>query len=110
MEAELAAAVNAVHMAIQKGIAKRGDVVLLQSDCLSIFPMIEERIPPKTENEILAREKLVYWREALEIKVRVRHVKGHTRGMTPRTWVNNTCDKTARLHMENARRRGRRRR
>ena len=83
------------------------DRILLKSDCLTAIEILNG-LP----NRLLADEyisKLVsYIRNLIQEKtftLQLRHVKGHRGKADSRAAVNTFCDKEARKHMENVRKR-----
>jgi len=86
-EAEKWACYNGIWIAAHMGARD----ILVQTDLLSL---VNNR--PPDYQEAAAR-----WPS--EVKVRWRHVKGHTAGKDRRTWVNNWCDREARKHMKEQR-------
>lgn len=89
-EAELWAIFNGVFLAAQQGVTE----VLVQSDC-------------KIALEHLSRDssQMRYFFRRLpgEVRIRTKHVNAHTDTATPRTWVNDWCDKMAKNHMREQR-------
>ncbi len=102
-EAELCAAVNGVHHALTKGIAVTGDVILVTSDCMAvvrwIVPVVMHGRDPGSETQIQAASQLRGWAKRYGLRFVSKHVPGHAGPGTPRTWVNEWCDKRARRHM-----------
>ena len=80
-DAEFKAAVNGVLWAAAGGATK----VLLQTDNLHVVERFAEMV-----NDAGVTIPCV---------VTTRHVKGHDGGGTPRSWVNEWCDREAKVHM-----------
>lgn len=102
-EAELCAVVNGLWLALRRGVACPGDVVLVQSDCMRVRDLILETTGPNSDVERAALERL----DRFGMRLRARHVPGHTSGHKPRLWVNNRCDAIARTGMLEGRARSR---
>lgn len=100
--AEMMAVVNGIWHGMVEGYIVRGDVLLVQTDCQNAINLFRAGDRGTTEErEVLAfLGKLV---QANELTLNLRHVKGHTSGDTPRTYVNNVCDKVAKKHMRGMR-------
>jgi ribonuclease HI len=105
-EAELLAAVNSISMAIARGVADKGDRIILEADCLHVQHIFERSKRKLSENEQRAFEHWMTLRGKLELSLQFRHVKGHTTGHEPRLWVNNLCDRLARSGLAHARKHG----
>lgn len=100
--AEMMAVVNGVWHGLNDGYVLSGDVLLIQTDCLNAIDLFR-RGAGRTPEE---REVIQFFHELLDgnaLEVSFRHVRGHTNGDTPRTYVNNVCDKTAKKHMRKMR-------
>ena len=108
-EAEIMAIGNAVYVALHSGAARPGDELLIQTDCQHAIRVLEGQAKPKTAGEADVYLILVKWRAQFYLSMRYRHVKAHTNGDQPRLWVNNECDRLARHHMRNARRKAKKR-
>lgn len=86
--AEMMAALNGVWLAVNVGGA---DAVLLQTDSLATIEAADGR----------HKKYRKWWREQLaanglaHIRIRAKHVKGHTRCPAARSWANRWCDKEA---------------
>jgi ribonuclease HI len=100
--AEMMAILHGVHMAFVHGVALPGDTILAQTDCTAAIMAFEGTRVLQEDEQILVdgMKTLLGIRNAL---IRYRHVKGHTAGDTPRTWVNNHCDEMAKKGMREAR-------
>ena len=67
-------------------------LVFFNTDSLFTVQALNGNIKRKVYSEIIERVNAL----ADRYEINPRHVKGHTRGSEPRTWVNNWCDKQAR--------------
>lgn len=86
-EAELWAVINGLTIAKLSG----AKVALVQTDSLHVVRLIQQ-------NKHAFSGHLR--RLGLDIRVKARHVKGHTKRKEPRFWCNRWCDKEARRHMK----------
>jgi len=91
-DAEFLAAVNAVHMALARGIALNGDNILLQSDCQAVGHILARLGDYPTEIIKKARAHLMGLKFAHKLHITYRHVKGHSYRDEPRYAVNRLCD------------------
>lgn len=101
--AEMMALLNALHVAVKRGLVVKKDCVLLQTDCQPAIDAFNGR-----RNNITQQEKdLVSWYTDFvgrhELHMRIKHVKGHTNSDDARFVVNNICDRKARRNMRKAR-------
>ena len=72
---------------------KNGKILILfNTDSLFTVQALNGNIKRKVYSEIIDRVNAL----AARYEINPRHVKGHTKGTEPRTWVNNWCDKQAR--------------
>jgi len=106
VNAEMAGVVNAVSKAIQKGYLRSGDHLYLQSDCQSIlnrFRCHRGFLPAKDTEK--ARIMLHFSRlmAAHNLKLTVRHVKGHSQKKRSRYAAQRHCDHLAYQHMAQVR-------
>lgn len=122
-EAEAQAGANAFHAALHAGLITRGATVMWQSDSihalkwlLSLYPMARDR--PAKDGLATTRPRKVSEAALLspganalhdfcqehQLRVLVRHVKGHQEGPN-RQWVNRQCDEIAGRHMRESRKR-----
>lgn len=102
-QAEMMALVNGLHTACKRGLVQAKDAVLLQTDCMHAIGAFEGKrtnMPPKEQELVSYMRKLC---TTMEITVSFRHVKGHTAGLDPRSFVNNQCDALAKKAMRRAR-------
>lgn len=117
-EAELWALANALAFAHRQNALKPGALVLLQSDCIPALTRIVMQIPGtvdrpfngglivprKTKAAVTKAEcaALVVIAEtvlATGISLLTRHVRAHQENHDGRQWVNNECDRLAKLAM-----------
>lgn len=101
-EAEAMAVSIAVFLAFKYGIARAGDKLLIQSDCLMVIHayngiMSEKKISPVLQQTISYTRDLAKERDC---KIQLRHVKGHAPQEGNRNYVNEICDKMARKVMK----------
>ena len=89
-EAELWAIFNGIWLAANARVTD----VLVQSDCRAALLHLER----DTAQTRFMRTKLPH-----PVTVRTKHVKAHTDTSSPRTWVNDWCDKMAKIHMREQR-------
>jgi len=122
-EAEFFAVANALFKAVQDGFIGPSDRVMIQSDCVAVLEAMlwgldcqESQHPdgcglqrPRRRPSLTtgAGERALTTiggiAAPLDLKLFVRHVRGHTSG-GGRQWVNRACDRAARQAMEAARR------
>lgn len=101
--AEMMAMVNGLCQAVRSGLVMAGDRVLIQTDCQAAIDIFSGKTDPHNREEL---QVLTHMKRALKsssLVVEYRHVKGHTAGNTPRTYVNNYCDHQARTAMRKLR-------
>ena len=98
--AESMAVVNALYCSVQSGIAKNGDIILVQSDSTTALDILKYRKNKEEYGDII-RE----WRRLTRKmdKVIYRHVKGHSGVQDARSYANRYCDKIARRAMRRMR-------
>jgi hypothetical protein len=84
------------------GLIHPGDSLLLQTDCQSTILAIEGKRTSITPDEVAVVLDLLKLVTELRLTVTMRHVKGHTNGKTPRTWINNKCDELAGIERRKA--------
>lgn len=80
-EAELWAMLNGVWLAASAKVTH----ILVQGDCLAALNKLQRR-------DLDARLPHA-------VSITTKHVKAHTDTASPRTWVNDWCDKAAKKHM-----------
>lgn len=102
--AEMMAVVNALHTAIIKMLVRREDEILIQTDCLAAIGMLQTTTLAHIDSEhikvIRSFDKIVMGHK---LKVRFKHVKGHTSIREPRYAANRACDQRARNAMRTER-------
>lgn len=89
-QAELWACVNSIKIALDQG----ANDIFVQNDCKVAVAKINDGCPEL--NMILKQIKR-------DVTIRAKWVPGHTKGNTPRTWVNNWCDAAAKRIMRKQR-------
>ena len=95
--AEVMAAANGVWCAARAGARQ----LLLQSDCMAVIHIVGGR--SRAPHLIEIWQTLMAMPVMAGVQITARHVKGHGVVKDARTWVNDWCDKTARVHMERKR-------
>ena len=90
-EAELYAAMNGIWFPVNAGATS----ILLQSDNMQVVNALNDE-GGKWMNSLWRRIKAEHFRD---IKVRAKHVKGHTNVQDARSFVNRWCDSKAKEHM-----------
>lgn len=106
-DAELHAIVNAVHLALRTAVAARGDTLLVQSDCAEALQALTGEAPTSVRRRPEMRRGLRAMRSIerrCRLKIRYRHVKGHSDDGAPRSWANDKCHEMAKTMMRRARR------
>lgn len=120
--AEISALANALAVGRQRNLVRQGQVVMLQSDSQHALGMILWKVAMSVDRPIKgglatpkARRPQPHLRSLpglelidqiareLELKILVRHVKGHTKGDDGRSRINILCDKLAKDGMKTAR-------
>lgn len=103
--AEMMAICRALHEGITQGLIKKGDDVLIQTDCTPAIGMLQafnaNKMTEETKKVIEVFDKLV---KQAELKTSFRHVKGHTKLEEARYAANRACDHRAKVGMRAARR------
>lgn len=103
-QAEMQAAVNALHIALREGLVEAGDMVLFQLDnqhAIRVFGKAQKAV---VQQEITIVEHLYNLAEEHELVLNFRHVKGHTNQSENRYVANAHCDRRAKKGMQEARR------
>lgn len=101
--AEVAAAANGCWLAAASGARE----LLLQSDCMAVIHILRGACKAPL---LLETWRLLMAMPVMQgVVVTGRHVKGHGRVKDARTWVNDWCDREARIYMEKGRGNARRR-
>lgn len=101
--AEMRAVANGLHEGLKANLIQEGDKILLQTDCLGAIMAFE-----KTRHSLSKQElQIVTYIEKLafdfSLKLRYKHVKGHSNNLGARFVSNNTCDAQAKSAMRQAR-------
>ena len=94
-EAEAKAMANALWFAFYQGIAKEGDRLIIQTDCVNNIHAFKNGIKNKNHS---ALEPLEFCKSLLKEKkclYELRHVKAHDPSLGNRNYVNDICDKLA---------------
>lgn len=96
-DAEMLSAINGIWIAKQFG----ANGVLLQTDCLSVVHLIDgTTIKRKTKDRWI---RYLASAGILDIDLRAKHVRGHTKVDDARSYVNRWCDRNAKMAMREAR-------
>lgn len=107
--AEVCAVVRGVKLALDAGVARTGDTLLVQSDCVQVDAVLWQRrlSEPGTDRhrvETLACDVFRRLCDRFDLTCRYRHVKGHNgRAEGRRSFLNERCDAVAKRHMKSAR-------
>lgn len=99
LAAEMMAMVNGLCHGMRFGMVANGDVLLIQTDCQAAIDTFRRFRNPGCDVEAQVVEHMETICGTGNITVEYRHVKGHTNGRTPRTYVNNYCDAEAKKYM-----------
>lgn len=102
-KAEMMGIVNSLYEAGRRGLARAGDNVLIQCDCIAAMDRLGGKHPITGKFEANIVKKFNHAVDKLSINVRFRHVKGHINSLAPRHRSNNTCDRIAKSYMKQAR-------
>jgi len=101
--AEMMAVVNALFLARKNLLVDVGDRVLIQTDCTAAIMAFIGSRQPSTAQE----QTVVEWYRRIqvesELKITLKHVKGHSKRNEGRFVSNNICDKQAKQEMQRAR-------
>lgn len=106
--AEMRALMNGLHASLKKGLAIKGDKVLLQTDCEGVITTFTGK--RKRFLNVQELEAVEYFKEIIdkfELAYEFRHVKGHTKREGGRYLAQAWCDQKAGDAMRNARRKQR---
>lgn len=90
--AECFAVCNALHEAILAGVVIEGDTVLLQTDCVGAIDALNHKRNTLNEQErsaLIYKDKIA---QSFKLKIRFKHVKGHSKNQAARFKSNNICD------------------
>lgn len=104
--AESAAAVNGIHHAVANGIARHGDVLLIQTDNNDVGNCLTRLIKPhyKSQDERRAMQRAYFAiMSKYDLKCSFRHVAGHNGTRDKRSAVNTWCDKVCTFFLKMAR-------
>lgn len=102
-DAEMAAVVNALHVAYREGVLHDGDDVLIQIDCVGAIRQFQGPRHGVTDPYHIVEEFHRFKREH-RLAITFKHVKGHTGRTEARYLANKMCDKRAKRGMREARR------
>lgn len=97
--AEIMAISNALWHGFNSGIILEGFEILIQTDSRSAMQMYEGDISPKNNQQVKAKDYVQSLINRYKIKVRYKHVKGHTDRDENRYKAQHHCDQAARYHM-----------
>lgn len=104
--AEMMAIVNAIHIALRKGVVHPGDDILVQTDSMHAISHFSG-VRKKNSQAAIKYRPLVDRLNALtmteNLSIKFRHVKGHTRSGDKRSKAQRMADKRARAAMRGAR-------
>lgn len=108
--AETYAGLNAIYTALRQGLAKPGDNILLQSDCMALKHYLFKPCESAENHEMRYREERLAIRHSFNklqfdyaLDIELRWVKGHKGNASPRNYCNTVCDSIAKEHMQRAR-------
>lgn len=99
---EFKAAVNGLVIALQKGIANNGDIILIQLDNKGVVDLINGKTSARED----IKEVQTILKQLIKLHnlvVMSRHVKGHTSNKARRSIANKMCDLRAREYLNKAR-------
>ena len=103
-EGEFKAVVNAISYGVSNNLIQANDDVLIQLDNKGVVDILKGKAKPREDLEVaysMLKKMLINH----NLKLKARHVKGHTRVNDQRSKANRMCDMRARLSMKEARRR-----
>lgn len=100
--AEMQAVVNSLWIALDKGFAQEGDEILIQTDCLAAIQAFGSQRYLSADEQKVTRA-LRGLADNFKLKLKLKHVKGHTTRAEARFVTNNCCDKRAKAAMRKAR-------
>lgn len=101
--AEMIALVNSLYVAITKNLVQDNDEILFTTDCLAAIDAFEGKRKHLNGQEIQVLEKMTLLQQKGKLKLRYRHVKGHTGKTDARSVCNKLCDKRAKQGLKAAR-------
>ena len=102
-EGEFKAVVNALSYGVANNLIQANDDVLVQLDNKGVVDILKGKLKPR-EDLGVAYSMLKKILSSNKIKLKARHVKGHTKVNDQRSKANRMCDMRARLAMKEARR------
>ena len=101
-EGEFKAVVNAIAYGLKQELIEYGDEVLVQLDNKGVVDILKNKLAPREDLQA-AHRILKRTLQTNNIKLRARHVKGHSNVKDQRSKANKMCDMRARLAMKEAR-------
>ena len=102
-EGEFKAVVNALSYGVTNNLNQANDAVLIQLDNKGGVDILKGKLKPREDLDV-AYSMLKKILSTNKIKLKARHVKGHTKVNDQRSKANRMCDMRARLAMKEARR------
>ena len=102
-EGEFKAVVNALSYGVTNNLIQANDDVLVQLDNKGVVDILKGKLKPREDLDV-AYAMLKKILSTNKIKLKARHVKGHTKVNDQRSKANRMCDMRARLAMKEARR------
>lgn len=97
--AEMMAMCNSVWKALESGLLRHSDEVLLQTDCIAAIRAFQQLRYNLIEQELNAVKYMQRIEKEWGISFKYRHVKGHSQVEDARSITNRVCDKTAKEYM-----------
>lgn len=101
-ETEAKAVCNGVWHAMNSGILHKGDVLLIQTDCMGALQLLQRQRQPRA-----SEKDVIMWFTKIvkdnDLKIRFRHVKGHTHKKDSRSKAQAKCDALAFKYMQKER-------
>jgi ribonuclease HI len=98
LQAEVLACVNGIAVALHYGASD----ILLQTDCVAVVSVINKKAKPTAKALPLVNHALGMI-NLTGVRLKARHVKGHTKNPDARSYVNRWCDAEAKKHMRRLR-------
>jgi len=102
-EVEMKAICNSLVIAVNEGLVRAGDTVLVQTDSKNSISAFEHRRIPGVEAERGAVAFLDHYKIERELSIIFRYVKGHSTQAGARYAANNHCDERAKRAMRKVR-------
>lgn len=102
-EGEFKAVVNALSYGVSNNLIQANDDLLVQLDNKGVIEILKGKAKPRADLEV-AHAMLKKILSTHNLKLKARHVKGHTNVKDQRSKANAMCDMRARLSMKEARR------